>query len=61
MVDRGAGWRAGGPGAAEKTIDGETMWIVNLNFNTRVLRWLLEDGDQSCRSSYDTHENWKYK
>lgn len=61
VVDYGVGWRAGGFGVVEKIIDGEIMWIVNLNFNIRVFRWLFEDGDQLCRFSYDIYENWKYE
>lgn len=54
MMDSRTGWRAGGRRATEKAVGGETVWIVNLNFSITELRWLHEDGDQSCQPSSNT-------
>lgn len=39
MMDSAPGWDTAGPGTAEKAGGGETMFIVNLKFSTRVLGW----------------------
>lgn len=60
MMDSGSmveNWMSWG---SRESNSGETMCIVHLNFNTRELAWLLEDGDQPYRPSYYTHENWRY-
>lgn len=62
MMDSGAGEEDEVLGQQRRQLGrGGTMWVVNLNFDISVLRWLLEDGDQPYRPSCNNHENRRYE